>query len=82
MKSLLSVRGAFIAVMLIAAIGVSAKEKIAVAEPRTAGISTEGLAGISDYLESKLGGDYDIFSRASLRRFCSSVCCCRYAPAD
>lgn len=66
MKSLLSIRSAFIAVMLIAAVGVSAKEKIAVAEPRTAGIPAEGLAGISDYLESKLGGDYDIFSRASL----------------
>ena len=44
------------------------RERIAVAEPRAAGgISEENLTGISDYLESKLGGSYDLFSRTALK---------------
>ncbi len=67
MKKFLNLKKVLFAFLLIAAAAVSAKEKIAVAEPRTVGgISPESLAGISDYLESKLGGNYDIFSRASL----------------
>ena len=67
MKNLFSFSKVLVAVMLFTALFASAKEKIAVAEPRTAGgISPESLAGISDYIESKLGGNYEIYSRASL----------------
>lgn len=44
------------------------RERIAVAEPRaTGGVSEKSLAGVSDYLESKLGGTYDLYSRAALK---------------
>lgn len=67
MKNIFSLKKALLGVMLFVSIFAFAKEKIAVAEPRTAGgLSPEDLAGISDYIESKLGGNYDIFSRASL----------------
>ena len=44
------------------------RERIAVAEPRAiSGVSDADINGISEYLESKLGGKYDIFSRTSLK---------------
>lgn len=44
------------------------RERIAVAEPRTAGgVPEETITGISDYLESKLGGSYDLYSRTALK---------------
>ncbi|MCQ2379361.1 MAG: CsgG/HfaB family protein [Victivallaceae bacterium] len=44
-----------------------ARKTIAVAEPRArSGVKAEDVAGISDYLESKLGVKYDVYSRASL----------------
>ena len=44
------------------------RERIAVAEPRAVGgIPAEGLQGISEYIESKLGGNYEIFSRTALQ---------------
>ena len=43
------------------------RERIAVAEPRAvSGVTQADINGISEYLESKLGGQYDIFSRTSL----------------
>ena len=46
----------------------AAKERIAVAEPRAvSGVSEADINGISEYLESKLGGNYDLFSRTALK---------------
>jgi len=46
----------------------AAKERIAVAEPRAAsGVSEADINGISEYLESKLGGNYTLFSRTALK---------------
>ena len=44
------------------------RERIAVAEPQAvSGVSEADINGISQYLETKLGGNYDIFSRTSLK---------------
>ena len=44
------------------------RERIVVAEPRAiSGVSAEDINGISEYLESKLGGNYEVFSRTSLK---------------
>lgn len=46
----------------------AAKERIAVAEPRAiSGVSEADINGISEYLESKLGGNYTLFSRTALK---------------
>ena len=46
----------------------AARERIVVAEPRAiSGVSQADIQGISEYLESKLGGNYEIFSRTSLK---------------
>ena len=44
------------------------RERIAVAEPRAvSGVTEADINGISEYLETKLGGQYDIFSRTALK---------------
>ena len=46
----------------------AARERIVVAEPRAvSGVSEADIQGISEYLESKLGGNYEVFSRTSLK---------------
>ena len=54
--------------VLSAAPKTAARERIVVAEPRAiSGVSAADIQGISEYLESKLGGNYEIFSRTSLK---------------
>lgn len=44
------------------------RERIAVAEPRAvSGVTESDINGLSEYLESKLGGSYEIFSRTALK---------------
>ena len=44
------------------------RERIVVSEPRAiSGITQADINGISEYIESKLGGNYDIFSRTALK---------------
>ena len=54
--------------VLSAAPKTAARERIVVAEPRAvSGVSEADIKGISEYLESKLGGNYEVFSRTSLK---------------
>ena len=56
------------AAVLSAAPKTAARERIVVAEPRAvSGVSEADIKGISEYLESKLGGNYEVFSRTSLK---------------
>lgn len=56
------------ATVLSAAPKTAVRERIVVAEPRAvSGVSEADINGISEYLESKLGGNYEIFSRTSLK---------------
>ena len=65
----------YIVLLLLAAASVltaapknAVRERIVVAEPRAiSGVSQADIQGISEYLESKLGGNYEIFSRTSLK---------------
>ena len=65
----------YVVLLLLAAASVlsaapknAARERIVVAEPRAvSGVSEADIQGISEYLESKLGGSYEIFSRTSLK---------------
>lgn len=44
------------------------KERLAVAEPETHnGIDAQEIAGISNYLESRVGGPFEIYSRTALK---------------
>jgi len=44
------------------------RERIAVAEPRAvSGVSEDDIRGISEYLESKIDGNYEIYSRTALK---------------
>ncbi len=64
MRSVLLTLGCF--VLLLSAL---AADKLAVAEPQTGGgVGTGELAGLAHFLEAKLGGDYELYSRASLRQ--------------
>jgi hypothetical protein len=52
----------------------AARERIVIAEPRAiSGVSEADIQGISEYLESKLGGNYEIFSRTSLKAISSEM---------
>lgn len=56
-----------LAAAAVIATAATAAERIAVAEPRAGhGITEAEIAGISDYIESKLGGEYEIYSRSAL----------------
>ena len=53
---------------LAAAPKAPARERIAVAEPRAiSGVSDADINGISEYIEGKLGGSYELYSRTSLK---------------
>ena len=58
----------FVPAELAAAPKNAPRERIAVAEPRAvSGVTDADIKGISEYIEGKLGGNYEIFSRTSLK---------------
>lgn len=66
--TLLLAAAALLPSVLTAAPKNAPRERIVVAEPRAiSGVSEADIQGISEYLETKLGGNYEIFSRTSLK---------------
>lgn len=58
-----------VATLSLTAFSKDKMDKIAIAEPEAkSGVSLEDISGISDYLEAKLAGNYELFSRGALKQ--------------